>query len=121
MAYAFECAKCNRGTNKLVYKNERNSRLYPEGIISICPQCAAGDPVQGTSASIMESQLDTKFKPHFDGQLNKFFGSVDEKKKYLTEKGYTQVSGCMSPQESRSGNPHCTRGQYEAAKKKRII
>lgn len=117
---AFQCSICGNGTNKLVFKDYRNKDRFPEGVFSMCPSCyTQGDHVE-KAPNLRMSAMDGNFKPHYDGQLGKFFQSADEKRKHLASKGYVQTSGMPTPSDCR-GSPHCTHGQYERAKRLRQL
>ena len=118
---AFQCAICGNGTNKIVFKDSKNQSKFPKDVHSMCMACYTSMEVAvNQSTNLKKSSMDGNFKPHFDGQLNKFFQSADEKRKHLASKGMVQLKGMPVSGDCR-GSPHCTHGQYEAAKKKGLI
>lgn len=62
------------------------------------------------------------FNAHYDLQLDTFFESKEHKANYLKQKGLTQVSGTNSPKQTEGvGRTVCTKGQYQACKRKGVL
>jgi len=80
---------------------------YPEYVR--CPTCEIEAKVVGKDFVTIHGC--DSFNPHYDTQMDKWFESADHKKSWMKKKGYTQVSGQLSPRESSNYMKICSREQ----------
>ena len=113
--YEYHCSTCNS-----YYEESASVADYNKPIPCTCGDYA--ERIIASAPAIVGSDYwsDTKFNPHYDAQLGKYFGTKEEKLNYLKSKDLTQTSGSLSPRTSTLGATKCNQAQAELLDTKEI-
>lgn len=107
--YSFECKICGEYFEEWYHIADMPDELP-------CPCGAYAERIIAYAPALQSTQMDGNFKPYYDDQLAEHFQTADEKKKWLKDNDYVQVSGPLCPQKDLPGNFQCTQGQSKAIK-----
>lgn len=112
--YEYRCSTCGEYYEEMASLDKYNEPIpctcgdYAERIIASAPAIIGSD-----------TWSDTKFNPHYDAQLGKYFSTKEEKLNHLKKEDLT-YTGSFSPRKSSLGMTKCTKEQSKVLSEKDV-